>query len=107
MPLRHPLLLHAPQIELKQHCSPHYVCLLPFSPVRPPSPPTPTPHPLHPTYPPSQQASLYQAMVLLLFNERDTWTFKELQQQTDIQPGELKRALQGMLQGKSELLVVV
>ncbi len=41
-------------------------------------------------------------MVLLLFNERESWTFKEIQQHTDIPAPELKRALQGMLQGKSE-----
>lgn len=41
-------------------------------------------------------------MVLLLFNDRDQWTFKEIQQQTEIPVPELKRALQGMMQGKSE-----
>lgn len=50
------------------------------------------------------QTSTYQAMVLLLFNERESWTFKEIQQHTDIPAPELKRALQGMLQGKSEFL---
>lgn len=51
---------------------------------------------------PPPQTSTYQAMVLLLFNERESWTFKEIQQHTDIPAPELKRALQGMLQGKSE-----
>jgi hypothetical protein len=41
-------------------------------------------------------------MVLLLFNDREQWTFKEIQQQTEIPAPELKRALQGMMQGKSE-----
>lgn len=48
------------------------------------------------------QTSTYQAMVLLLFNDREQWTFKEIQQQTEIPAPELKRALQGMMQGKSE-----
>lgn len=50
----------------------------------------------------SLQTSTYQAMVLLLFNDREQWTFKEIQQQTEIPAAELKRALQGMMQGKSE-----
>jgi hypothetical protein len=41
-------------------------------------------------------------MVLLLFNDRAQWSFKEIQQQTEIPAPELKRALQGMMQGKSE-----
>jgi DNA-binding IclR family transcriptional regulator len=41
-------------------------------------------------------------MVLLLFNDQERWTFRELQQHTEIPAAELKRALQGMLQGKSE-----
>lgn len=53
-------------------------------------------------FPSLLQTSTYQAMVLLLFNERESWTFKEIQQHTDIPAPELKRALQGMLQGKSE-----
>lgn len=48
------------------------------------------------------QTSTYQAMVLLLFNDRGQWSFKEIQQQTEIPAPELKRALQGMMQGKSE-----
>lgn len=45
--------------------------------------------------------STYQAMVLLLFNDRAQWSFKEIQQQTEIPAPELKRALQGMMQGKT------
>jgi cullin 3 len=48
------------------------------------------------------QTNTYQAMVLLLFNDQERWTFRELQQHTEIPAAELKRALQGMLQGKSE-----
>jgi len=41
-------------------------------------------------------------IVLLMFNDQERWTYKDLQQATNIPPAELKRALQGMLQGKGE-----
>lgn len=41
-------------------------------------------------------------VVLLLFNDQESWTYKELQQTTSIPAAELKRALQGMLQGKGK-----
>lgn len=48
------------------------------------------------------QTSTYQMIVLLMFNDQERWTYKDLQQATNIPPAELKRALQGMLQGKGK-----
>ncbi|CAF3396164.1 unnamed protein product [Rotaria sp. Silwood1] len=50
------------------------------------------------------QVSLYQALVLLLFNEHKDLTYKDIQEQTKIQATELQRTLQSLACGKIRLL---
>jgi hypothetical protein len=61
-----------------------------LNPHTPPSAAVALPSPLHP------QVSTYQLVVLMLFQQTDTLTYKEIAEQTGIPPGELKRALQSM-----------
>ncbi|CAF4254872.1 unnamed protein product [Rotaria sp. Silwood2] len=48
--------------------------------------------------------SLYQALVLLLFNQHNDLSYKDIQEQTKIQPAELQRTLQSLACGKIRLL---
>lgn len=50
------------------------------------------------------QVSLFQGLVLLMFNERDAYTFEEIKQTTGIEDGELKRTLQSLACGKARVL---
>lgn len=49
--------------------------------------------------------SLFQALVLLLFNAKDEIKYKELEQSTAIDPLELKRTLQSLACGKKRVLI--
>ncbi|CAF1215976.1 unnamed protein product [Adineta steineri] len=49
------------------------------------------------------QVSTYQMVILLLFNQELTWTFKEIQDKTQIHPKLLLKILSGLL--KSDLLI--
>ncbi|MGH0146958.1 UNVERIFIED_CONTAM: hypothetical protein FKN15_051254 [Acipenser sinensis] len=46
------------------------------------------------------QVSTFQMTILMLFNNRDNYTFEEIQQETDIPERELVRALQSLACGK-------
>ncbi|XP_032830819.1 cullin-3 isoform X2 [Petromyzon marinus] len=46
------------------------------------------------------QVSTFQMTILILFNNRDSYTFEEIQQETDIPEKELVRALQSLACGK-------
>ncbi|TDH71978.1 hypothetical protein CCR75_004879 [Bremia lactucae] len=48
--------------------------------------------------------SLYQTVVLLCFNNADSLGFKEIQEQTRIEDGELRRTLQSLACGKTRVL---
>ncbi|KAH9850620.1 Cullin-domain-containing protein [Lenzites betulinus] len=48
--------------------------------------------------------SLYQAAMLLLFNEEPTITYADLKEQTGLEDGELKRTLQSLACGKKRVL---
>ncbi|XP_015916458.1 cullin-4B [Parasteatoda tepidariorum] len=50
------------------------------------------------------QVSLFQALVLLLFNKKDSYSFEEIKQSTAIEDGELKRTLQSLACGKARVL---
>ncbi|KAF7633371.1 CULLIN_2 domain-containing protein [Meloidogyne graminicola] len=50
------------------------------------------------------EVSLFQAMVLLLFNEKIKWNFKEIAENTKIEDTELKRTLQSLACGKFRVL---
>lgn len=50
------------------------------------------------------QVSLFQALVLLLFNSPDTLSFEEIKQTSNIEDGELKRTLQSLACGKARVL---
>nr|CAG4651613.1 EOG090X01NX [Triops cancriformis] len=50
------------------------------------------------------QVSLFQTLVLLLFNETDEMTFDEVKDATRIEIGELKRTLQSLACGKARVL---
>ncbi|KAL7070006.1 hypothetical protein ACQ4LE_010780 [Meloidogyne hapla] len=50
------------------------------------------------------EVSLFQAMVLLMFNERLKWNFKEIAENTKIEDIELKRTLQSLACGKFRVL---
>ncbi|GJE92100.1 cullin-domain-containing protein [Phanerochaete sordida] len=48
--------------------------------------------------------SLYQAVVLLLFNEAEELSFRELKAQSSMEDGELRRTLQSLALGKKRVL---
>lgn len=48
--------------------------------------------------------SLFQALVLLLFNDQDTLTFEELKASSNIEDGELRRTLQSLACGKARVI---
>ncbi|CAL1696829.1 unnamed protein product [Somion occarium] len=50
------------------------------------------------------QVSLYQALVLLLFNEETELTFADIKERTRIEDGELRRTLQSLSLGKKRVL---
>jgi len=51
------------------------------------------------------QVSLFQTVVLLLFNTSETWTFAEIAQATGIEPNELKRVLSSLSIQKYKVLI--
>lgn len=53
------------------------------------------------------QVSLFQALVLLLFNDTDTMTFAELKAACLIEDGELKRTLQSLACGKARVITKI
>ncbi|KAJ2948016.1 hypothetical protein O0L34_g9811 [Tuta absoluta] len=50
------------------------------------------------------QVSLFQALVLLLFNGGDSLSFEEIKASTNIEEGELRRTLQSLACGKARVL---
>ncbi|CAH0405175.1 unnamed protein product [Chilo suppressalis] len=50
------------------------------------------------------QVSLFQALVLLLFNDGDNLSFEEIKANTNIEAGELRRTLQSLACGKARVL---
>ncbi|CAK1602414.1 unnamed protein product [Parnassius mnemosyne] len=50
------------------------------------------------------QVSLFQALVLLLFNDGDNLSFEEIKAATNIEEGELRRTLQSLACGKARVL---
>lgn len=50
------------------------------------------------------QVSLFQALVLLMFNDTDSHSFEEIKQATGIEGGELRRTLQSLACGKARVL---
>ncbi|XP_071163258.1 cullin-4A-like [Mytilus edulis] len=50
------------------------------------------------------QVSLFQTLCLLLFNEGDVFTFKEIKLATAIEDGELRRTLQSLACGKARVI---
>ncbi|KAH0624556.1 hypothetical protein JD844_032163 [Phrynosoma platyrhinos] len=50
------------------------------------------------------QVSLFQTLVLLMFNEGDEFSFEEIKMATDIEESELKRTLQSLACGKARVL---
>jgi len=53
------------------------------------------------------QVSLFQAMVLLLFNDYQTLPFKEIKTATNMEDTELRRTLQSLACGKARVLIKV
>ncbi|XP_076033393.1 cullin 4 isoform X2 [Oratosquilla oratoria] len=51
------------------------------------------------------QVSLFQALVLFLFNETDNLNFREISNRTSIEEGELRRTLQSLACGKARVLL--
>nr|CAD2175465.1 unnamed protein product [Meloidogyne enterolobii] len=51
------------------------------------------------------EVSLFQSMVLLMFNEKLKWNFKEISENTKIEDIELKRTLQSLACGKFRVLI--
>ncbi|XP_045449348.1 cullin-4A [Melitaea cinxia] len=51
------------------------------------------------------QVSLFQALVLLLFNDGDNLSFEEIKTATNIEEGELRRTLQSLACGKARVLL--
>ena len=49
--------------------------------------------------------SLYQTLVLLLFNNKDTVSYEEISESTKIDENELKRQLQSLACGKVPILL--
>ncbi|XP_028170954.1 cullin-4A [Ostrinia nubilalis] len=50
------------------------------------------------------QVSLFQALVLLLFNDGDNLSFEDIRANTNIEAGELRRTLQSLACGKARVL---
>lgn len=50
------------------------------------------------------QVSLFQALVLLLFNDGDNLSFEDIKNTTNIEAGELRRTLQSLACGKARVL---
>jgi len=50
--------------------------------------------------------SLYQTVILMLFNEKDTISFSEIKQRTGIEDKELRRTLQSLACGKVTKLLL-
>ncbi|XP_031573663.1 cullin-4A-like [Actinia tenebrosa] len=50
------------------------------------------------------QVSLFQTLVLLLFNEGNDYTFEEIAQATGVEDGELRRTLQSLACGKARVI---
>ncbi|KAL7298835.1 hypothetical protein TKK_0008574 [Trichogramma kaykai] len=53
------------------------------------------------------QVSTYQMCVLMLFNNREKWTYEEIQNETDIPERDLIRALQSLAMGKATQRVLL
>lgn len=53
------------------------------------------------------QVSLFQALVLLLFNNSDGLSFEEIKQASNIEDGELRRTLQSLACGKARVLLKI
>uniref|UniRef100_F1KTC7 Cullin-4 n=1 Tax=Ascaris suum TaxID=6253 RepID=F1KTC7_ASCSU len=51
------------------------------------------------------QVSMFQALVLLLFNEKTEWTVEEISASTKIEKGELERTLQSLACGRLRVLL--
>ncbi|XP_061385671.1 cullin-4A [Danaus plexippus] len=51
------------------------------------------------------QVSLFQALVLLLFNDGDNLSFEDIKTATNIEEGELRRTLQSLACGKARVLM--
>ncbi|MBN3281835.1 CUL4B protein, partial [Polyodon spathula] len=51
------------------------------------------------------QVSLFQTLVLLMFNEGEEFTFDEIKTATGIEDGELRRTLQSLACGKARVLI--
>lgn len=51
------------------------------------------------------QISMFQALVLLLFNDKLEWTYEEIKNATKIEKGELKRTLQSLACGRWKVVV--
>jgi len=49
--------------------------------------------------------SLFQTLVLLLFNEKEDWALEEIKTHTNIEDGELRRTLQSLACGKARVIV--
>ncbi|XP_076337689.1 cullin 4 [Tachypleus tridentatus] len=50
------------------------------------------------------QVSLFQALVLLLFNDGDQFSYEDIKQATSIEDGELRRTLQSLACGKARVV---
>lgn len=50
------------------------------------------------------QVSLFQTLVLLMFNEGEEFSLEEIKQATGIEDGELRRTLQSLACGKARVL---
>lgn len=50
------------------------------------------------------QVSLFQTLVLLMFNEGDGFSFEEIKMATGIEDSELRRTLQSLACGKARVL---
>ncbi|KAM4663007.1 cullin-4B [Discoglossus pictus] len=53
------------------------------------------------------QVSLFQTLVLLMFNEGEEFSFEEIRQATGIEDGELRRTLQSLACGRARVLVKI
>ncbi|NXL76906.1 CUL4A protein, partial [Leptocoma aspasia] len=51
------------------------------------------------------QVSLFQTLVLLMFNEGDEFTFEEIKMATGVEDSELRRTLQSLACGKARVLI--
>ncbi|XP_059613495.1 cullin-4A [Phlebotomus argentipes] len=53
------------------------------------------------------QVSLFQALVLLLFNQKDTLAFEDIKSMSNIEDGELRRTLQSLACGKARVITKI